>query len=451
MKKLLFIPLCITYLFTYSSCSQNPDPWIDDEENKDELVHIGIKFNSFNAEDPSSPPEEANWTHIVSFFKNNVDESMICSAYKKASNAEGIDSFLLAPANYTLTSFAISDIDAVNISPISILSDCLPSSKITINPDKQTPEIVCSKKNIDVTEREIAQIEFTRIVGQLAIQLTGVPASPAVDSIVVSIPQLYDTFSFDGKYGTSSKSNRSKSIILKMNPDKVIFSNIYDNKGNLTNGTVIMPSNSEKKTIDLHMTLYYKNKTTRKLTTNTDAVIKPNTQLKINAKLSNTPAQIITHFTYAPWCIDKNPIEVTFPFDNIDDEIDIDPNAPIGTLIKNGIVFSPGKLVSIDIPSDTLDWIDANYWTAGRGKSWRIPTVNEWKEIEKVLEKLNTSLDTISKSTPFINGHRYWTSSTPEEEPDGKFVHIIKNKPGHYWGKTNKRFKVRAIYVVDPS
>ena len=451
MRNINFIGLCILSIFFIGSCTQNIEPWIDEEDEmeKDEQVNVGLRFNSFNAEEPSAPAKEVDWTHIVSFFKNNIDGTQSCVAYKQAANAEGIDSFLLSPADYTLTAFAISDIGAVNLPRIENVFDCLPTSKVSIRSDRQTPEIVYTEKLMTVSEREIIEIKLTRIVGQLAMQLANVPTSPVVDSIVIEIPQLYDAFSFDGKYSLSTKSNASKAIVLKKDPDKNTYSNVYNENGDVTAGTILMPSIIEDNVLDLFLTLYYNDKTIRKLTTNTDAKIKANTQLKINAKLSNTPAQIVTNFTYAPWSEKKDSIDITFPFDDdLNEPIVVDPNAPIGTRIENGIVFSAGKLVSIDTPSDTLTWEDTNHWVIARGANWKIPTIEEWHEIEDVLTALNTSLDTIPNSVPFITGHRYWTLSEYAEDPSGKYIHIIKDDSDRYWSKKVRQYRVRPIYIA---
>ena len=449
MKNINSISLCILSIFLNSSCSQNPEPWIDDEAEKDMQVSVGLKFNSLNAEDPSTSAKEADWAHIVSIFQNNTDESKTCVAYKKADNAKGVDPFLLSPADYTLAAFAISDINAVILPDIENPTDCLSTSKISINPENQTPEIVYTEKLVSVSKEADVDIQLTRIVGQLAMQLTNVPTSPAVDYIVVEIPQLYDTFSFDGKYGTSSKSSASKTIFLNKTPKDNVFSNRYNKDGSETAGTILMPSIAENNILELYLTLHYKDNTTRKLTTNTDAKIKANTQLKINATLSNTPAQIVTNVSYAAWNKEIDSTDVSFPFDDdLNEVIEVDPKAPIGTLIKNGIVFSAGKLVSIDTPSDTLTWIDTNSWISARGVNWKIPTVGEWHEIEAVLATLNTSLDTIPNSMPFINGHKYWTLSDYVDTPDSKHIHIIKDKFDNYWGRKEKKYRVRAIYVT---
>ena len=450
MKNINFIALCLLSILVTNSCSQNPEPWIDNELEQGKQVNVGVKFNSFNAEEPSAPAKEADWTHIVSIFQNNVDESRSCVAYKRAANAKGIDSFLLSPADYTLRAFAISDSDAVNIPHVENAFDCFPTSKISIKSDSKTPEIVYTEKLMTISEREMIEIKLTRIVGQLAMQLTNVPTSPVVDSIVVEIPQLYDAFSFDGKYSSTTKNNTSKIIVLKKTPGKTTFSNVYNKNGDVTAGTILMPSISEINSLNLYLTLHYKDKTTRRLTTNTDAKIKANTQLKINAKLTNTPAQIVTMFSYEPWSEKKDSVDISFPFDNdLNEEIVIDPNAPIGTVIKNGIVFSAGKLVSIDTPSDTLTWVDTNHWVVARGANWKIPTIDEWHEIEKVLHILNESLDTVPNSMPFIAGHRYWTLSEPIDKPDYKFIHIIKDKSDQYWSKKVRQYRVRPIYLAE--
>ena len=281
------------------------------------------------------------------------------------------------------------------------------------------------------------------------MQLTNVPTSPAVDHIVVEIPQLYDTFSFDGKYSILSKSNVSKTIILNKNPENNVFSNVYNKDKEETAGTILMPSIAENNILELYLTLHYKDNTTRKLATNTDAKIKANKQLKINATLSNTPAQITTKVSYAAWNKETDSADISFPFDDdLNDVIEVDPKAPIGTLIKNGIVFSAGKLVSIDTPSDTLTWESTNSWVNARGANWKIPTIEEWNEIETVLATLNRSLDTIPNSKPFITGHKYWTLSDFIDKPDGKLIHIIKDKFDRYWGKKERKYRVRAIYVT---
>ena len=449
MKNINFISLCILSFFLNSSCSQNPEPWIDDEAEKDNKVSIGVKFNSFNEEDPSAPAPEADWAHIVSFFQNNVDASKTCVAYKQADDAKGIDSFMLSPADYTLTAFAISDLSAVNLPRIENAFDCLSTSKISINPEKQTPEIVYTEKLMSVSKEAQVEIQLTRIVGQLAMQLTNVPTSPAVDHIVVEIPQLYDTFSFDGKYSILSKSSVSKTIILNKNPENNVFSNVYNKDKEETAGTILMPSIAENNILELYLTLHYKDNTTRKLATNTDAKIKANKQLKINATLSNTPAQITTKVSYAAWNKETDSADISFPFDDdLNEVIEVDPKAPIGALIKDGIVFSAGKLVSIDTPSDTLTWESTNSWVNARGANWKIPTIEEWNEIETVLATLNRNLNTIPNSMPFITGHKYWTLSDFIDWPDGKRIHIIKDKFDKYWGRKERKYRVRAVYVT---
>ena len=451
MRNINFISLSILSIFLNSSCSQNPEPWIDDETEKGKQVSVDLKFNSFNEEEPSAPAKEADWAHIVSVFQNNTDESKTCVAYKKADDAKGIDPFMLSPADYTLTAFAISDLSAVILPHIESSTDCFSTSKLSINPENKTPEIVYTEKLISVSEGGVIEIKLVRIVGQLAMRLTNVPTTPVVDSIVVEIPQLYDTFSFDGKYSASTQSNNltSKSILLKRDPDKDTYSNVYDKENNVTAGTILMPSIAEDNILELYLTLYYNDKTTRRLKTNTYAKIKANTQLKINAVLSNTPAQIVTNFSYAPWSEKTDSVDISFPFDDdLNEIIEVDPKAPIGTLIKNGIVFSPGKLVSIDTPSDTLTWNGANNWAIARGANWKIPTIDEWNEIENVLSTLKKSLDTIPNSIPFIPKHKYWTASEFTENPGGKAIHIIEDPYEKYWTRNERRHRVRAIYIA---
>ena len=451
MKNINFISLSILSIFLNSSCSQNPEPWIDEEAEKGNQVSVGLKFNSFNAEEPSAPAKEANWTHIVSIFQNNADESKDCISYIKADNAKGVDSFLLSPADYTLAAFAISDINAVILPDIENTADFLSTSNISINPESQTPEIVYTEKLISVSEASVIEIKLTRIVGQLAMRLTNVPTTPVVDRIVVEIPQLYDAFSFDGKYSASTQSNNltSKSILLKRDPGKDTYSNVYDKENNVTAGTILMPSIAEDNMLELYLTLHYEDKTIRRLKTNTYAKIKANTQLKINASLSNTPAQIVTNFSYAPWSEKIDSVDILFPFDDdLSGIIEVDPKAPIGTLIRNGIVFSPGKLVSIDTPSDTLTWNGANNWAIARGTNWKIPTIDEWNEIENVLGTLRKSLETIQNSEPFVVKHKYWTESEFAGRPGGKAIHIIEDTSGKYWTRNERRHRVRAIYVA---
>lgn len=430
-----------------TSCSTNSSLWSDEPQNQTDPVPLTFNF-SIRSSTEKTEIIEADWPHILYMFQTQNGKET-CVAVQEQKTAKELTPFSLKKGDYTFVALIINNTEKVTFSQAPKEGKSSITNTITLNQTKATPEILYSKQLINVTQAESKSVMVTRLVGQLAMTVTGVPLIPAIDSITVKIDSLYNRIALDSTYSVSSKAEAVREITLKPSAISGSFTNTLDNMGKTTAGDILMPSITGNTAIPLQFKLHYTNGKTGTASALAPGRIEANTRSIIQGTLTNQSMVVDMKVSYASWITQTDSIKIEIPLDPEVVDKPIDTDTPIGNIKDGGIVFSAGKVLALIESTDSMTWKEAQTWTENQGNGYELATKEEWAAIDLIQRTLNTKLESTAGAVILKKDKKYWTSSLPVTPPYHEthaYVHTISN--GSTPRPKELRNYARAVKVI---
>lgn len=430
-----------------TSCTTNSSLWSDEPQNQTDPVPLTFDF-SIRSSTEETKIIEADWPHILYMFQKR-DEKETCVAVQEQKTAKELTPFSLKKGNYTFVAFIINNTDKVTFSQAPKEGKSLITNTITLNQAKATPEILYSKQLINVTQAENKPVVVTRLVGQLAMTITGIPLVPAVDSITVKIDSLYNRIALDSTYSVSSKAEAIREITLKPSAIAGSFTNTLDDMGKPTAGDILMPSITGNTAIPLQFKLHYTSGKKGTASALAPGRIKANTQSIIHGTLTNMAMVVDMKVSYASWVTQTDSIKIEVPLDPEVEDKQIDTDTPVGNIKNEGVVFTAGKVLALIESTDSMTWAEAQIWIKNQGDEHSLATKEEWAVIDAIQKTLNDKMENTAGAVILKTGKKYWTSSSPTTPPYQEthaYVHTVNN--GSTPRAKELRYYVRTVKVI---